>query len=34
MKHADCTLPIDNQALDRIVATVDKMVNEGKGKLG
>jgi tubulin epsilon len=34
MKHADCTLPIDNQALDRIVATVDKMVSEGKGKSG
>lgn len=34
MKHADCTLPIDNQALDRIVATVDKMVSDGKGKSG
>lgn len=31
MRHADCTMPIDNQALQGIVATVDEMVNKGKG---
>lgn len=33
MKHADCSLPIDNQALQNIVESVDLMVkNVNKGK--
>ena len=31
MKHADCTLPIDNQALVNIVETVDEMAKKSKG---
>jgi tubulin epsilon len=30
MKHGDCSLPIDNQALINIVQTVDEMANKGK----
>ena len=31
MKHADCCLPIDNQALLNVVETVDEMASKGKG---
>ena len=31
MKHADCSLPIDNQALMNIVETVEEMAAKGKG---
>jgi tubulin epsilon len=31
MKHADCSLPIDNQALIGIVETVEEMANKLKG---
>jgi hypothetical protein len=31
MKHSDCSLPIDNQALVRIVDTVEEMANKSKG---
>ena len=31
MKHSDCTLPIDNQALLGIVETVEEMVKKNKG---
>lgn len=32
MKHADCSLPIDNQALMKIVDNVDEMANKDKQK--
>lgn len=31
MKHADCSLPIDNQSLQNIVETVDEMASKNKG---
>lgn len=31
MKHADCALPIDNQALQGIVQTVEDLVSKNKG---
>jgi hypothetical protein len=31
MKHSDCSLPIDNQALIRIVDTVEEMASKNKG---
>jgi hypothetical protein len=31
MKHADCSLPIDNQALLNIVQTVEEMASKNKG---
>ncbi len=32
MKHADCSLPIDNQALLNIVQTVEEMVQKTKSQ--
>lgn len=32
MKHADCSLPIDNQALLGIVETVEEMAKKNKGQ--
>jgi tubulin epsilon len=32
MKHADCSLPIDNQALLNIVDTVEEMASKNKGQ--
>lgn len=32
MKHADCSLPIDNQALAAIVENVEEMIKKNKGQ--
>ena len=32
MKHADCSLPIDNQSLLNIVDKVEEMVSKGTGQ--
>jgi len=31
MKHADCSLPIDNESLFRIVEKVEEKVSKGSG---
>ena len=32
MKHTDCSLPIDNQALMRIVDTVEELASKANNK--